>query len=634
MSDSLTSSAQPEEPSPGESRFKVTSADIRSYPWQSLLAVHPTKECWSYYEVLLKEARALEAKGDLVGSRVYSLLDVVASFHPKYDDAAEPYDSMWKGFNGRRSLNPDDLVDEDLKALEEIMAEIEDAEMRARVADVVWIRRRNFRAAQIAVPAFLESAQRLTTSDLWPRFTERLERAAQIAVRRGFEAMKANVVAAIEGYIANAATDPKTGLLCSKLMSILIKAGEGDAKHYAELSEKLAVDFAGRKDWHVAELYWKRAELWYRKLGDAAAINRSKIAAAESYVSRSDAGLPNGQSDLGYRAHWMGRGLEALRQAKADPNRIAEVHRQFLSLEKQALSEMKEMKVPEIPGFAEDEKKAQEAASAHVAGRPWEEALERFLIFCQPTNYAELKQQVEKQSEHTIWDKVVSTVAIDRAGKVADMMDATAGGSEAEDLRKKMVQQAKMINWPMRVSWGIEPARIRLCIEHPIRLGDLRFFVENNPFVPPGHEGLYLRGFFAGFYGDWMPAMHLLIPQVEASIRHVFQQYQVITSTLDASGIQQEKDLNSLLWMPEMEKLFGPDFTFDLRGILIERFGYNMRNEMAHGLMPEYAFYQPGAVYLWALLMNLCWHGYRLAQPPVPRDGASPSAPPTAQTSQ
>jgi hypothetical protein len=62
--------------------------------------------------------------------------------------------------------------------------------------------------------------------------------------------------------------------------------------------------------------------------------------------------------------------------------------------------------------------------------------------------------------------------------------------------------------------------------------------------------------------------------------------------------------------MPELEQIFGPDIAFDLRGILIERFGGNMRNEFAHGLMPEGAFYQPTAAYLWWLVLHLCVTGH------------------------
>jgi hypothetical protein len=62
--------------------------------------------------------------------------------------------------------------------------------------------------------------------------------------------------------------------------------------------------------------------------------------------------------------------------------------------------------------------------------------------------------------------------------------------------------------------------------------------------------------------------------------------------------------------MEELGQILDPNTLFDLRGILIERFGHNMRNESAHGLMPEAAFFQPAAVYLWWLVLRLCWYGF------------------------
>ena len=160
------------------------------------------------------------------------------------------------------------------------------------------------------------------------------------------------------------------------------------------------------------------------------------------------------------------------------------------------------------------------------------------------------------------------------------------------------------------MAWRIEPARLAILKEHPIRRRDLFFLLANNPFIPAGHEGIYVRGLQAGFFGDWLVAMHLLIPQIESSIRYVFQQHDVVTSTLESDGTQKERDLNQLLWMPELEQIFGSDIAFDLRGILIERFGENMRNEFAHGLMPENAFYVPTAAYLWWLVLHLCVTGH------------------------
>jgi hypothetical protein len=120
--------------------------------------------------------------------------------------------------------------------------------------------------------------------------------------------------------------------------------------------------------------------------------------------------------------------------------------------------------------------------------------------------------------------------------------------------------------------------------------------------------------------------MHLLIPQVEASLRLVLQQYGVVTSTLEQDGTQKERDLNQLLWMPEVEQIFGLGEVFDLRGILIERFGFNMRNESAHGLMPEAGFFLPAAPYLWWLMLRLCWIGKRMAEKPPPPSDTPPTS--------
>jgi hypothetical protein len=177
-------------------------------------------------------------------------------------------------------------------------------------------------------------------------------------------------------------------------------------------------------------------------------------------------------------------------------------------------------------------------------------------------------------------------------------------------MRKRMVLQSKEFGWQLPVFWKIEPARFAILEEHSIRRRDLFFLVAHNPFVPPGHEGIYLRGLQAGFFGDWLIAIHLLIPQIEASIRYVFQQRGIVTSTLESDETQKERDLNQLLWMPGLEEIFGANIAFDLRGILVERFGDNMRNECAHGLMQESAFYQPTAVYLWWLVLHLCVTGH------------------------
>jgi hypothetical protein len=606
-----------------EERFNVSSDDVRRYSWHSTIFSCGKHECTYYHEYLLAESRQLKEAGDTCGASVFALLSVVASFHPNYDAPGNPYGSMWSGFKGKRSLNAEDLSTQDLTTLGGVVNEIADPELRARVADVLWVTTRNHKKARLAIAAFLESAQRLKRSDSWSPYAERLERAARLAAIRGFEKEKTEVTRTVELAIAEYAPDPKSGLLAERLMGTLALLVTGDPSEYASLSEKLARGHSSESNWHFAEHYWERAELWHRKAKNATEAQRCQIARAETYISRAEAGLSGRGTNYMYSAHWMSKGLEALRRAKADSARITSVHMRFLELQKLSLNEMGAIELPieKMQGVRAEEKKAQESATRHVQGVDFPTAIARFAFVNRPTSKAEMEKQLAATTESAPLINIIGVSALDRAGKVTDVIPPQLPNDSVkndEAARKQMVQQAKMVNWPLHVTWCIEPARIAIQQEHAVRLRDLWFLVENNPLIPTGHEGIYLRGIQAGFFGEWLWAMHLLVPQIEASIRQVLQLRGVITSTVNGEGLQEERDLNQLLWMKETEDVFGQDILFDLRGILIERFGHNLRNELAHGLVPENGFYNAAPVYLWWLVIHVLWRGYHFVQSQSP----------------
>lgn len=45
---------------------------------------------------------------------------------------------------------------------------------------------------------------------------------------------------------------------------------------------------------------------------------------------------------------------------------------------------------------------------------------------------------------------------------------------------------------------------------------------------------------------------------------------------------------------------------FDLQRLLVERFGVNPHNSMAHGLMGHDEFASPAVLYLWWLVLRIC----------------------------
>jgi hypothetical protein len=88
------------------------------------------------------------------------------------------------------------------------------------------------------------------------------------------------------------------------------------------------------------------------------------------------------------------------------------------------------------------------------------------------------------------------------------------------------------------------------------------------------------------FAGDFVGAIHVLVPQIEAVLRSMMQRIQIATTVLDRGGIR-EGDLGSYLINPLVrERILGEDFAIWLRVFLTEKAGgLNVRNYLAHGLV-------------------------------------------------
>ncbi|MFK5923788.1 MAG: DUF4209 domain-containing protein [Verrucomicrobiota bacterium] len=595
--------------------YVVTSKDIITYAsdWVSILKEEPMKECFEFQRGLFRRAKELKDAGDGVGFSVHRLLGRLCSYMPNYDISGNPY-GPFSPDGKHRSHMAEDLTEDDLDALEGIVENVEDSELGARISDVIWECRKSHIYARKAVGFYIDSAKRLENADSWTVFAERLERALQLAAKLGYHKdLHMQVIGEIEAVIERYKGDVESGLLCARMMRYLMEYKSGDPAIYAALSEKLAAVFQAREETHFADDYWELACRWHRKAGSGDDELRCGEARGDSLINRGEQGKE--RNGAGYAAHWVGKGIEVLRQSKADTEKIKKIHLRFLELQKASLAEMSPMEInfEEIPGFKEKFKKSQEAARNHVHGYSFQEAIMRFILITRPIDPVSYKKQVEENNEQFLHN-MFPAVSKDYSGKVAATSPGISPSSDADNeqaFRDDMWQQAKESEWPYRVDAIIEPARRVLLNEHSFRMRDLSFLIQLNPFVPEGHEYFYLRGIQAGFYGDWIVAAHILIPQLEQSIRYVFQQHDVVTSTLESDGTQKEHDIGWLLCHTKMRQIFGEDIAFDLRGNLIERFGHNLRNEMSHGLAPDGAYFTGTVCYVWWLTLGLLLHGYR-----------------------
>ena len=80
--------------------------------------------------------------------------------HLRPDSVTEPFRDRF-AIEGQPLATLDHLNDAELELLQQLAPNIADPEMRARVADVIWVRKRDAQCAQLAIDAYLESARSL-----------------------------------------------------------------------------------------------------------------------------------------------------------------------------------------------------------------------------------------------------------------------------------------------------------------------------------------------------------------------------------------------------------------------------------------------------------------------------------------
>jgi hypothetical protein len=146
-----------------------------------------------------------------------------------------------------------------------------------------------------------------------------------------------------------------------------------------------------------------------------------------------------------------------------------------------------------------------------------------------------------------------------------------------------------------------------------VRYDDFLPFVAYNRLVPQGREPFFIQGLYDGLHGNLLAALHILIPQIENSIRCLLSDLGVVTSGLDKDGIQNEHDINTLLREPRLTEVFTEDIVFTLRALLVEKAAANFRNQLAHGMLEYGAFFGETALYIWWLVLHLCALGAPIA---------------------
>lgn len=470
---------------------------------------------------------------------------------------------------------------------------------------------------RVAVQAYMESAIHLLKPEdnvlskgpfYSLRSVHRFQRSVNLAVSTNQQDLLVQVIGSIDAIVQKqdkaVSNFPYIGLI----RILLSQRDLIEIDRYSDLCKELAELAEAGSDWLSAPVYWSLKAEFDSIAGNSGEERNARIRWAEAHVRCAAVYTTTKTPNYPAACFQLQRAIEIYRVMGGMRPRREELLSQLVSYEELTASDMQRVSVPfdvgELP----------QQVIAEFRGKPWQEAIIKLATMLHPTDIKELRERVEGYFSEFTYQSLFTTNVTDYRGRTIDTSPPLFGATEEDRNRAiaaRMFQEASL-NYLLRTSAMIAPAVAQIGCDNYIRVSDWGFLVENNGFVPNDRTYLYMKGLHAGFTGDYIVSAHILIPQVENSLRHILEQQGIQPYSLDTrTGVREVHTLETVLANETLIQTLGEDTVFDLKALLIRRFGNNYRNDLAHGLLTTPHFSSPNILYLWWIVLNLCLRGIR-----------------------
>lgn len=402
----------------------ITHQDFADCGWKEVLAQTERDGYWSMWQAFHAAAQRATADGQQSDAKVLWLLGDACSMMLSPKSINEPFKPATVMREGRSAIPPEDLLDSDITFLSEIVDSIDDPWLKARLADLVWIRKRprDVRYALVAIDSYRSIP--LDTETWVSDGRECWERAIGLAhmLKAGgskdrLREMENAVIRAFETATC------RDGFLALWLADLLFDNGLGRDKQsiIAQKLESLAREFDDEGDFRRAREFFKASAKWFKAAGDTPPKSiEMTVAVAESFVKEAEARIAAEKPSHMAAASFYEDAIQTYRtipRSERPAHRVDERLKELqLRLNESGKMALDEMRVISIPGI--DLSQCIEDARNSVHGKSTIEALEAFADLEPYSKAKELRRQVNERLRKYPLQAIIPGIVMGRDGRV------------------------------------------------------------------------------------------------------------------------------------------------------------------------------------------------------------------------
>lgn len=596
-----------------------TIQDFESCGWEEIIRQVEPANNRTMCQAFSAASRLAETNNSALKSKLLGLLADACSMVLNPSSRNHPFKPVMV-LSDRRSTAIDDISDADIDFFVSIVDAIEHPWLKARIADLIWVkqRRRGIHFANMAIDSYRALA--LSPAAFNQGNGLCWERALVFSLQLGSgagERLNEMKLQLMNEFMAITVDDLFHGIRLSNLLKLLKRQLE-NKQDIAHKLEGLAEEFLARNAFHAMREYYSAAADWYQYNGDDPRRWSMITALAEGWVKEAESRIAGTNSGHMIAASFYENAIQVFRtipgryrEANNVEQRMREIRSLLSSAGERALSEMSAISSPAV-----DISQLVAEAKIQVSGKEPSEALLYFTNLHNGANVEELREGVISRMQNYPFQALITSTLMSSDGRViARRPGISLNGDNVqgddETIRAEMVRDYEMLI-KIIVEARIIPALDVLLIEHPFCESDFIELAYKSPIVPKDRAVLFGKALYAGYERDFITALHLLTPQLEHMVRTHLKAAGAITTNLDNNGIENEYGLSTLVELPEIARIFGQHITFELKSLFCDSFGPNLRNEVAHGLLDVHRFNSPDIIYAWwfalKLIFNTWWN--------------------------
>ncbi|MCO5273573.1 MAG: DUF4209 domain-containing protein [Flavobacteriales bacterium] len=579
----------------------------------------PPLKIWEVVAALSKLMREAASVGRLPQEAVYRFLHALCSFQPAYKPGTESFEPLYIGENGE-TLFPEAIGQDDAKAIAYLIKRLDRLELKTRLLDLHWLATKERTSIDQAVDGYIGISDLQNEADNSFDANRALKRALQLAIPRGRKSALYTTARSALMRTAKEYLDTDNVFGYKQCADLILEHRLTPPAELLEPLERLAELEWEKKKGIYAEAVYQTAISAARRAGNLEFEHMAFRRIGEMKVMTAAMRCEGPSGSYMAAGMILKEAIQALQKGRADHKRIDELKGVLTDYQTRGGAELKPY------SFEIDIEEPVKASRDWIKGQPFGLALRRLSGIRKLTDLPALRQQVQDSTEKKGWDQFFTTLVLDANGRHRQIRHGYSdlNPEDKEKAMESLMFSEALFEWKMRVQAFIEPARAQFTDEHNPSLQLLIPIVLYSNFVPESHANTLLRGLHAGFHGDWVLASYLIVPQLEASIRHCITVHGGDVTSIKEDGTQQNKTFRDLLLLPEAIKLFGNEMCFELRGLLVEESGWNYRNRLAHGMLDDAQNIGVPAILTWWLALKLCVDNLELPQQPTENSDIEP----------